>query len=116
MPLSQEPQTHKFLWWGLAIIETLLFGRFILGYFDANLTGALAAAINTVTSYILYPFTTTLTSASASGDGSSGWITIVAIGGYFVITIALVRFLKAKRSFRSRIERARTLSRRRYSR
>jgi uncharacterized protein YggT (Ycf19 family) len=107
-------QTNKLIWLGLVIIEILLFIRLILGYLDANLTSSLAYVIYTITDYIVYPFTTTFT--SASGDGNYSWVIIVAIIGYFLLTITLVGFLKVGRTPRSRIEYARALSRRKYSR
>ena len=111
--LSKESQALRFLWWGFAIVETLLFTRIILGYLDANMISPLTSLMYTISDYILYPFTTTLT--SAGGGGSYAWITIVAIIGYFVFTITLVGLIKASRSPQSRIEHARALSRRKYS-
>lgn len=112
-PLSHEYQKPELIWWGLAITETLLFMRLILGYFDANPTSTLTDVVYTITYYIVYPFAITLTNASP--EGSYGWVTMAAISGYFVLTFALVSFLKAMRSPHSRIERTRALSRRKYS-
>lgn len=112
--LSKETEKHEFIWWGLVITEVLLSIRLILGYFDASLTNSLTYAIHTITHYVVYPFAATLT--NLSGEVSSSWITTVAIIGYFLLTITLVGFFNAIKSPHSRIERARALSRRKYSR
>lgn len=109
-------QTDKFIWWGFATIEILLAIRFILEYFDANLTNTLTYSVYQITDYILYPFATILSSSGMSGDGIHGWITVVAIIGYGLLAVALVSLLNAIRSPHSRIEHARALSRRKYSR
>lgn len=108
-PLSREPQTHAYLWWSLAVIEALLFTRLILEFFVTNVTNVFTTAIYDLTYYLMYPVTATLVISNTI------LLTIVAIIGYFLLTLALAGFLKSRQSPRIRIERARALSRRRYS-
>jgi uncharacterized protein YggT (Ycf19 family) len=112
--VSKESQVHKFIWWALTLVEILLFIRFMLEYFDMNQANTLTHGLYTVTQYILHPFTTLLT--SMGGNGSYGWIIIVSIIGYLLLTTVLISLLKAKRSPHLKIECARALSLQKYSR
>jgi hypothetical protein len=111
--VSEESQTHKVVWWVVIVIEILLFIRLTMEYLAINPTGALTSGIFTITQYILYPFATII---NVSGNNNYGWIAMAAIIGYFLLAIALVKFFKAKKSPHLRIEYARALSRRKYSR
>lgn len=112
--VSHESQTHKLIWWGLAFIEILLSTRLILEYLVVSPTNTLTYGLYTITNYLVSPFSFVLTSASV--QVSSAWILMVALSGYLLLTIALVSFLKAKRSPQLRVECARALSQRKYSR
>ncbi len=114
-PLSQESHAHKFIWWGFAIIATLVSLRIILEYVNADMASTPAYVLHTITNYIVYPFSTTLTVVSGGGGYAFATTAVIAMFGYLLLVIALVSFLHARRSPRARIERARTLSRRRYS-
>lgn len=107
-------RTDAVLWWGLAVIEIVLAARLVLEYTNAATSNALTYVMYQVTDYLLLPFTIML--ASVSGNGTQGWVTAVAIVGYCVIVIALIRLRRSLRSPRSRIEYARELSRKKYSR
>lgn len=111
--LFQEPQTYRIIWWMFVVIETLLFIRLIMKYSATNLTNTFPYVLDTITQYIVYPFA--IAFSGVGGSESHIWITIVASAGYFLTTFALVRFLKAKQYPRSRIERVRALSRKKYS-
>lgn len=100
------------IWWALSVTEILLLTRLILGYFGANPAGALTSFLYQITDYILHPFTIML--SGLGGDGIV-WTTAVAVIGYGLIAVALVNFIHASRSPRSRIEHARALSRKKYS-
>lgn len=106
-------QRDTLIWWALIITETLLFTRLILEYFHLPQANVVAHFLYQSTDYLLYPFTSML--ANVGGETIPGWVTTVAIIGYFLLAIILVRFVKSMTSTRSRIERARALSRRRYS-
>lgn len=113
-PLLNKPHTYKSLWWGLALIETMLVFRFVFEYFNTQITNGFILIVYTFTDFISYPFTLSLQLMSTNSVYS--WLPIiVAINGYFLLTITLVKLLKLKRSPYARLERARALSRRRYS-
>jgi hypothetical protein len=112
-PLSKEPQPYKLLWWGLAMTEILLCMRIILEYFDTNLTSPFTYMVYTITYYFLYPFTVAL-NIMGKEEVNNGWITIMAITGYFLLTIALIGFLNSLKSPHSKIEQTRALHRKKY--
>lgn len=107
--LPQEFRLHTLLWWGLACIEVFLFTQIILQYFITGITNSFTTAIYTVTQYITYPVAIVLT------NGNTLLTTLLAIIGYFLLTVAVVSFLKTLQSPRIRIEHARALSRRKYN-
>lgn len=109
--LSPEPGGRTLAWWLLAIVEVFLITGFVLQYFGLHIAGTPTNVLHAISRSLEYPFTATLTTTSAD----SWWVTLVAMVGYFVLTYTFVRFLEATHSPRSRIERARTLSRKKYS-
>lgn len=110
-PLSH---TNQLVWWGLLVIEALLFIRFFQELFAAHPTNGLVSLVNASTNFIAYPFTATLLSDS-SGEGLIEWVLMITVIVYFLLAIGVARMIEVSRPARSRIERARAFSRRRYN-
>lgn len=112
LPLEETP-VPKLIWWTFAIIEIFLVSRLILEYFDINQTNSLSYLVHKVSYYILYPFTTFFTT---SNTNNTNLLIIVAITSYFLLALTLINIIKRSKSPKSRIERARELSQRKYIR
>lgn len=107
-------RTIELVLYVLSAIQLLLLLRFIFKLFSVNPTGDFSNVVYSITSYIVYPFTTIFES-SADGVGSFEWTTILAIIIYWVLAVGIIKLLAIERSPLSRIEQARALSKEKYS-
>ena len=114
-PLPPEAQAHKIVWWGFAFITTLLLTRLVIEQMGIIAIGGSAYGINLITDYIMYPFSLLPLTISSDTTIALPTTIITAVAGYWLIAIVLSKFMKSRKSSSGRIERARTLSRRRYS-
>ena len=112
---SREPRAHKHIWWIFIGIASLLVIRLILEYVQVATGNTVSDALFVISDHVTYPVTATLLSQGGSTDYSAIAIVSIAIGGYFLLTAIIAIILTPRTSHRSKIERARMLSQRRYS-
>ena len=111
----RKRHAHAPLWFTLAGIELLLLIRLALTYLDVSILATINSTIYAITELLIYPFAALLSIVRGSTQHSEVSILLFTIIGYFLLAISLIAMVQLQRSPRARLERARTLSRRRYS-
>ncbi|MEX0909905.1 MAG: hypothetical protein WDZ75_01285 [Candidatus Paceibacterota bacterium] len=103
MELSQTKSEVKtlyrgtqFVWYVLAILETLLAIRFFLRLFGANPEAGFTSFVYTTSDIFVAPFTQVFSNVNVSGSVVE-WGTFLAIVVYWVVALLLTRLLAGSR-------------------
>lgn len=111
----RKQHSHAPLWFTLAGIELLLSIRLALTYLDVSILATINSTIYAITELLIYPFAALLSIVRGNTQHSEVSILLFTIIGYFLLAVSLIAMVQLQRSPRARLERARALSRRRYS-
>ncbi|WP_165423573.1 YggT family protein [Ktedonosporobacter rubrisoli] len=85
---------NDFLQWFVVVLEVTLAIRFVLKLIGADPTNMFAGFLYSLTSVVLFPFSTIVHSPSLHPNQAFEWSTLIAMIIYYLIFWAIRRFLR----------------------
>lgn len=85
---------NDFLQWFMAVLEVVLFIRFLLKLIGADPTNLFAGFLYALTDIVLFPFSTIVRSPSIHTNQAFEWSTLIAMAIYWLLFWAVRRFLR----------------------